>query len=217
MEAKPNLKKFKIVPFRGYDMGEVNEYVRECDGLKVTISEQRGLISELRDENRELKKKLEEFSKKESNISGTLLQANQRADQIVSEAKILADEEIQRVRMFRTKWESYADRLLSELAPKQRRLYEKLLSRIDEAVDKFAEESEETEIAGYSVTGADTSLISSRMEKAMCSANSPSGTAQKTVRSKASDRKASGEVQHAIELDEVYNTNESLADLISEL
>ena len=216
MEAKPNLKKFKITPFRGYDMGEVNAYVQECDGYKVTMSEQNALINELKDEISELRKKLEEFEKQENNISGTLLHANQKADQIVGDAKMLADAEIHRVNMFRMKWESYAERLLSELAPKQRRLYDKLLSRIDEAVDKFAEESKHTEIARYSVN-TDAMAMVDRMENAMYSANAQTAGANRRASTQTKPRRESGGVQHAIELDEVYDTNESLSDLISDL
>ena len=110
MEAKPNLKKFRLT-FRGYDVDEVDAYIEKTEKLEESLNEQKARIFELLDQNEKLRKEAEELRRKQDNISSALLEATKKADQIVSEAKGLADAEIERVRLFRSKWEYFAEKM----------------------------------------------------------------------------------------------------------
>lgn len=207
MEAKPNLKKFRLT-FRGYDVDEVDAYIEKTEKLEESLNEQKARIFELLDQNEKLRKEAEELRRKQDNISSALLEATKKADQIVSEAKGLADAEIERVRLFRSKWEYFAEKMLSELAPRQKLLYEKLSRRIDETLNKFCRETAENDsrVSGF--------------EEAENKVDKLKSDANETLRLvEAAEKSADegGKVVHAIELDEVYNTTESLEDLLSEL
>lgn len=207
MEAKPNLKRFKLT-FRGYDVDEVDAYMEKTEKYEESLNEQKTRIFELLEQNEKLRKEAEELRRSRDNISSALLEATKKADQIVAEAKGLAAAEIERVKLFQSKWEYFAEKMLSELAPKQKLLYDKLSLRIDETLKKFSKETEEKNLNGGDFRVAEESAERLKAET----------DAVVSLVGRASQKPVEGEkVVHAIELDEVYDTSESLEDLLGEL
>lgn len=77
MEAKPNLKKFRLT-FRGYDVDEVDAYIEKTEKLEESLNEQKARIFELLDQNEKLRKEAEELRRKQDNISSALLEATKK-------------------------------------------------------------------------------------------------------------------------------------------
>lgn len=206
MEAKPNLKKFKLA-FRGYDTDEVDSYIERTEKYENSLNEQKTRIFELLEENERLRSQVDELKKMQDSISSALLEATKKAEQIVAEARGLADSEIERVKLFQSKWEYFADKMLGELAPKQKLLYEKLSRRIDETLKRFCLETEEKTSNGDKLE---------ETEKKVKEFKAEATEAVRFVKPAAALTEDTS-VVHAIELDEVYDTSESLQDLLSEL
>ncbi|MEG2085943.1 MAG: DivIVA domain-containing protein [Clostridia bacterium] len=201
------MKRFKIV-FRGYDIEEVDEFIdNNINKSSDIMAEQKTRIFELLEENRKLTEEIEQGKKQQNNISGALLQATAKADQIIAEARILADAEIERVRIFQSKWEFYATKMLVELAPKQRMLYEKLSQRVDEALGKFSIDTQNRKLSAATLTDNAPVNHIKKMENVMEEVN----------HSKQNLPETKIATQHAIELNEVYDTKESLEDLLNDL
>lgn len=199
LEAKPNPKKFKLA-FRGYDIDEVDEYIEKNTVSADVMTEQKERIFRLVDENKRLEAELAEMKKAQANVSGALLFANEKSAEIIADAKKLADAEMERVRIFKSKWEFFANKILGELAPAQRQTYARLSQRIDETLGRFSDETEKTKLAAMTV-----------QQK------------QKTPQKVAVDKNVSVEknqkptLDPVIGLDEVYNTDESLENLLDDL
>lgn len=200
MEVKQNPKKFKIV-FRGYDVDEVNDYIENrTEKYEETLAEQKSRIFELVEINKRLCDELSSLSKQEKNLSQALLQANEKADQIITNARLLADAEMERVRVFQEKWEFFAKKMLAELSPKELMYYERMKDRIDSTFKQFAAQTAETKRsypheAMKRVAAADTSQQINPIKRVTSALDS----------------------KPAIGLDEVYSTDESLSDLLDEL
>ena len=107
IEAKPNPKKFKIV-FRGYDIDEVDEFAEKYALADEVMADQKERIFRLVDENKKLEDELAEMKQAQSNVSMALLYANEKAAEIIADARKLADAELERVRVFKSKWEFFA-------------------------------------------------------------------------------------------------------------
>ncbi|MDD4291723.1 MAG: DivIVA domain-containing protein [Eubacteriales bacterium] len=193
MDVKPNLKKFKIVAFRGYDIGEVDDYidVKNAD-YESTTREQKSRITELLEENRVLKSENERVSKIEKNLSLALLHANEKSDQIITQARQLADAEIKRVRIFRAKWEYFAKEMLGTLSPKQQLYFERMSSRIDQTLTQFSDNTDNMK----KVAATSSENI---FNKQTARVNAP--TADSDI----------------IDISEVYKSKDSLADLMSDI
>lgn len=233
IEAKPNPKKFKIV-FRGYDIDEVDEFAEKYALADEVMADQKERIFRLVDENKKLEEELAEMKKAQGNVSMALLYANEKAAEIIADARKLADAEMERVRVFKSKWEFFAKKILGELAPAQRQTYERLSRRIDETLEKFASESEETPIAEVSVMAGkrkETATVRHEAEE-LTDAAGRNGNAESAGREnkgmgvksaetgKPVPRAQSGKGTapgHVIELNEVYETDESLENLIDDL
>lgn len=121
IEAKPNPKKFKIV-FRGYDIDEVDEFAEKYALADEVMADQKERIFRLVDENKKLEEELAEMKKAQGNVSMALLYANEKAAEIIADARKLADAEMERVRVFKSKWEFLQRRYSANLLPRKDRL-----------------------------------------------------------------------------------------------
>jgi cell division septum initiation protein DivIVA len=222
MDTKSNTKRFKIV-FRGYDAEEVNDFIATKSArYEDALAEQKSRILELIEENKSLAAENAELIKQEKKLSQTLLYANEKADQIIADARMLADAEIERVKVFQERWEFFAKKMLGELSPKELLLYERLNERIDAALRQFSGKTAEMR----KVAAADTSMqqinplkkvrdVLDRdlsISSAIKSHENPQGNLAK----KPTDAYL-GAGQPAIGLDEVYKPTESLSELLEDL
>ena len=105
------MSKFNIVK-KGYDMSEVEGYLaKQALGDKQCIQDKNLRIEDLLSEVNSLKGQLEQFKGRESNVNNALITALDKAQEMEYVAKMRYELELERVKIFRTKWINYCDNI----------------------------------------------------------------------------------------------------------
>jgi cell division septum initiation protein DivIVA len=100
---------FSIVK-KGYETSQVDTYVEKV--IKFTeskLSEQKKRIEELKEENRALQLKLNEYKEKEKTVGDAILAASEKAEEILGASRIRYALESERLKLFRDKWTKYVE------------------------------------------------------------------------------------------------------------
>lgn len=100
---------FSIVK-KGYETTQVDTYVEKV--IKFTeskLSEQKRRIEELKEENRALQLKLNEYKEKEKTVGDAILAASEKAEEILGASRIRYALESERLKLFRDKWIKYVE------------------------------------------------------------------------------------------------------------
>ncbi len=96
---------------KGYDKVQVDNYInREIDSYKQTISDKNMRISELLHQNNNLNKQIDEFKLREDNVNKALITAIEKAQEMEMLVKKSYNIELERLRIWRDKWVSYAEK-----------------------------------------------------------------------------------------------------------
>lgn len=96
---------------KGYDKVQVDNYInREIDSYKQTISDKNMRISELLHQNNNLNKQIDEFKLREDNVNKALITAIEKAQEMEMLVKKSYNIELERLRIWRDKWISYAEK-----------------------------------------------------------------------------------------------------------
>ena len=104
---------FEIVK-KGYKPQAVNDYIkRQQLDFESRSAEQRDRIFELKARAAQLEKENAELRARESEVSRALLSAVQKSSEMEETAKKKYDLEIQRLKLFHIKWESYFDEIIA--------------------------------------------------------------------------------------------------------
>ena len=96
---------------KGYDKVQVDNYInREIDSYKQTISDKNMRISELLHQNNNLNKQIDEYKLREDNVNKALITAIEKAQEMEMLVKKSYNIELERLRIWRDKWVSYAEK-----------------------------------------------------------------------------------------------------------
>lgn len=106
------MKNFSIDK-KGYNTLEVDDYIISCElENSNALKEKQSRIDELRLENFELSKKLNEYKLKEQSISQALTSATDKANEIIDVSKQKYEIELNNLKVFYDKWERFFKELL---------------------------------------------------------------------------------------------------------
>ena len=101
---------FDIVK-KGYNKEQVDSYIaKETDSYKQTIADKNMRISELLHLNNNLNKQLDEYKMREDNVNKALITAIEKAQEMEMLVKKSYNIELERLRIWRDKWNSYAEK-----------------------------------------------------------------------------------------------------------
>lgn len=101
---------FDIVK-KGYNKEQVDSYIaKETDSYKQTIADKNMRISELLHLNNNLNKQLDEYKMREDNVNKALITAIEKAQEMEILVKKSYNIELERLRIWRDKWNSYAEK-----------------------------------------------------------------------------------------------------------
>ena len=101
---------FNIVK-KGYNKEQVDSYIaKETDSYKQTIADKNMRISELLHLNNNLNKQLDEYKMREDNVNKALITAIEKAQEMEMLVKKSYNIELERLRIWRDKWNSYAEK-----------------------------------------------------------------------------------------------------------
>lgn len=101
---------FDIVK-KGYNKVQVDSYIaKETDSYKQTIADKNMRISELLHLNNNLNKQLDEYKMREDNVNKALITAIEKAQEMEMLVKKSYNIELERLRIWRDKWTSYAEK-----------------------------------------------------------------------------------------------------------
>ena len=101
---------FDIVK-KGYNKEQVDSYIaKETDSYKQTIADKNMRISELLHLNNNLNKQLDEYKMREDNVNKALITAIEKAQEMEMLVKKGYNIELERLRIWRDKWNSYAEK-----------------------------------------------------------------------------------------------------------
>lgn len=106
---------FNIVR-KGYDTKQVDLYVSKLISLTdAKLLEHKNRIDELKEENRILTEKVEEYKRQEITVSDTLIHATKKANEIMTASKMRYALESERIKLFRAKWTAYVESALDKV------------------------------------------------------------------------------------------------------
>ena len=134
---------FDIVK-KGYNKEQVDSYIaKETDSYKQTIADKNMRISELLHLNNNLNKQLDEYKMREDNVNKALITAIEKAQEMEMLVKKSYNIELERLRIWRDKWNSYAEKckgivgfnsLKGEVIGVLSALENELIERIDKGI-----------------------------------------------------------------------------------
>lgn len=204
---------------RGYSPQEVDCYL---DALKNKYNEvfsaQRQRIDDLSDENSELRKTVTEYKQKEQSIVDSLVESQQFAESIRTEAEKFAEVTALRAKEFYAAWQSYSQTLISGLSDQEVAQFNDLLSKMEKLIDDFDGGS----VRDYSARAAASFAQKAEGNTAGSSEPSKSAGAERPATGRMQNpikkvEETAGERQHAIELEELIFPTESLDELCRSL
>ncbi|MGI6701036.1 MAG: DivIVA domain-containing protein [Christensenellales bacterium] len=100
---------FSIVK-KGYDIKQVDGHIKKLIGFtEEKMQEQRKRIDELKEENRILFDRIEEYKKAEKTVSEAIISATKKAGDILTAAKMRYALECERIKLMRLKWTQYVE------------------------------------------------------------------------------------------------------------
>ena len=113
---------------------EYEEYIKKIVfSYENKLSDQKDRIFTLVEENKKIKQQLEGLLEKDAQISKTLTVAVQKAKEIEDAAKAKYNMEIERLKLFHSKWVSYYENIKYKLpANKETAQVEEFLKKMDE-------------------------------------------------------------------------------------
>ena len=101
----------KRAPMCGVPYHAVDSYIaKETDSYKQTIADKNMRISELLHLNNNLNKQLDEYKMREDNVNKALITAIEKAQEMEMLVKKSYNIELERLRIWRDKWNSYAEK-----------------------------------------------------------------------------------------------------------
>ena len=99
---------------KGYDKQQVDDYIkRQTAAYEAANAEQRDRIFALKAENAELQAALQRYADKEDEISRALILAAEKASETEEISRKKYDLEIERLKLFHAKWQSYFNEIIS--------------------------------------------------------------------------------------------------------
>lgn len=112
--------KFKVVK-KGYDINEVDSYLFNKDRIEKDNMQDKILrIDELKSELAKREVELKELRAKSESVNMALVSAIDKAKDMETSAKLKLTLELERLKLFRAKWQSYGSRAIAECLPKGR-------------------------------------------------------------------------------------------------
>ena len=127
----------------GYNIKQVDNYVRKLkDDYEKTMSDQKIRISDLKRELETANAELNQFKRKNNDISSALVVAVETAKQIESSSKNVYELEIKRLKNLYSKWENLFNDILKE-NPSMKDKYDpnELLQKFSDQIDKVIAEN----------------------------------------------------------------------------
>jgi len=101
---------------KGYDINQVDAYVNKVVTFTESkLEEQKKRIDELKEENRLLQSKIDDYKKSEETVSEALINATKKANEIITASKMRFALEGERIRLFRAKWTQYVESAVKKI------------------------------------------------------------------------------------------------------
>ena len=145
--------KFKKV-FRGYDPKEVDRHLTETANKEQQIrTAQKERIDELVDENRELRKLVQQYQADEQAISRSLISSHNVAEEVKVDADKYSELVLNRAKIFCASWRAYSQTLVAALSNEEVREFNFLQRKIENMIAAY-ESKEEKEVAAAAAAGA---------------------------------------------------------------
>ena len=137
---------FKKV-FRGYDPEEVDKHLSDTASKEQQIrSAQKERIDELLEENRELRKQVQQYQADEKAISNSLIASQNLAQQVKSDADRYSETVLSRAKIFCASWRAYSKMIVASLTDEEVREFNYLQRQIENLVSTY-EGKQEKQVA----------------------------------------------------------------------
>lgn len=134
--------KFDIVK-KGYNPTQVEEYIRRlADDDNAVITEQKSAIEQLKEENRRLTEKLENYDRKKEEIFVAFVEAQETSARLKRKATQRFNEEMERLKLFQEKWTAYAKDVVKTLSPEEAEKFENMSKKFRTVLSVYAQDVE---------------------------------------------------------------------------
>lgn len=128
---------FKKV-FRGYDPKQVDKYIAEtAERESATRSAQRDRITELTDENYNLRERIVELQRRQNDVGEALIVAQRVASEIERNAKDYADRALLEAKKFYATWQAYSKTIVASFTDDEVASFNALERKIGEVIANY--------------------------------------------------------------------------------
>ena len=215
--------KFKTT-FRGYSKSEVDQYLAEQEQkYSNLLATQKQHIDELADENFALRRQNQKYAQNERSISQALVDANNMATEMQGNAQKFAEITLSRAKLFYVAWNAYAKTLVATLTDEEVKRFNDLKDKIERTINAY----EGGNVAAYSTAIARQMELDDlkgakpqpqpQQQTAATQASAPSVASRPSGRLVNPIEKVEKAAGQQIDLREILNPKESLADLCRDL
>lgn len=128
---------FKKV-FRGYDPKEVDRYIAEtAEREGATRRAQRDRITELTDENYNLRERIVELQRRQNDVADAMITAQKVASEIEQNAKDYADRALLEAKKFYATWQAYSKTIVASFTDDEVQAFNSLADKIGEVIANY--------------------------------------------------------------------------------